>query len=51
MISSAAIKFRTEEDALGDVEVPAEHLWGAQTESARIATFPSASSITAGAGR
>src|SRR5579864_202543 len=32
MISSAAIKFRKEEDALGDVEVPAEHLWGAQTE-------------------
>ncbi|GGC47059.1 class II fumarate hydratase [Chelatococcus reniformis] len=25
-------KFRTEEDALGDVEVPADRLWGAQTE-------------------
>lgn len=25
-------KFRVEEDALGDVEVPADHLWGAQTE-------------------
>jgi len=25
-------KFRLEEDSLGDVEVPAEHLWGAQTE-------------------
>ena len=25
-------KFRVEEDALGNVEVPAEHLWGAQTE-------------------
>ncbi len=24
--------FRVEEDALGDVEVPADHLWGAQTE-------------------
>jgi fumarate hydratase class II len=24
--------FRTEEDALGDVRVPADHLWGAQTE-------------------
>jgi len=24
--------FRTEEDALGDVKVPADHLWGAQTE-------------------
>jgi fumarate hydratase class II len=26
---------RTEHDALGDVEVPAEHLWGAQTERSR----------------
>ena len=25
-------KFRVEEDSLGNVEVPAEHLWGAQTE-------------------
>ena len=25
-------KFRIEEDALGNVEVPADHLWGAQTE-------------------
>src|SRR5438034_5591965 len=25
-------KFRVEEDALGNVEVPADHLWGAQTE-------------------
>src|SRR5437899_11067687 len=25
-------KVRVEEDALGEVEVPAEHLWGAQTE-------------------
>jgi fumarate hydratase, class II len=25
-------KFRVEEDALGSVEVPADHLWGAQTE-------------------
>ncbi|MHB1219314.1 MAG: class II fumarate hydratase [Alphaproteobacteria bacterium] len=25
-------EFRTEEDALGDVRVPADHLWGAQTE-------------------
>ena len=33
MISSPDIgKFRVEEDALGDVEVPVEHLWGAQTE-------------------
>src|SRR6266576_3977069 len=25
-------KVRIEEDALGEVEVPADHLWGAQTE-------------------
>jgi len=25
-------QFRIEEDALGDVQVPAEHLWGAQTQ-------------------
>src|SRR5439155_8848805 len=25
-------KVRVEEDALGEVEVPADHLWGAQTE-------------------
>jgi fumarate hydratase class II len=25
--------YRLEEDALGDVQVPAEHLWGAQTRS------------------
>ena len=25
-------RFRVEEDALGDVQVPAEHLWGAQTQ-------------------
>lgn len=25
-------KFRVEEDASGNVEVPADHLWGAQTE-------------------
>jgi fumarate hydratase, class II len=32
-ISSAdTSKFRVEEDALGNVEVPADHLWGAQTE-------------------
>ena len=28
----AASPFRTEEDALGRVDVPADHLWGAQTE-------------------
>ncbi|HVB34002.1 MAG TPA: class II fumarate hydratase [Patescibacteria group bacterium] len=32
-------KFRIEEDALGDVQVPAEHLWGAQTERSRL-NFP-----------
>src|SRR5207302_10166819 len=30
---------RIEEDALGDVEVPAAHLWGAQTERSRL-NFP-----------
>ena len=25
-------QFRVEEDALGNVEVPADHLWGAQTQ-------------------
>lgn len=25
-------KFRVEEDALGNVEVPVDHLWGPQTE-------------------
>jgi len=25
-------QFRVEEDALGDVQVPADHLWGAQTQ-------------------
>ena len=28
-------KFRIEEDALGEVEVPVDHLWGAQTERSR----------------
>src|SRR6202050_144402 len=30
--SSDGRKFRIEEDALGNVEVPVDHLWGAQTE-------------------
>jgi fumarate hydratase, class II len=30
--SNDARKFRLEEDALGNVEVPVDHLWGAQTE-------------------
>ncbi len=32
-------QFRIEEDALGDVEVPAEHLWGAQTQRSHV-NFP-----------
>jgi fumarate hydratase class II len=32
-------KFRVEEDALGDVEVPADHLWGAQTQRSHL-NFP-----------
>jgi len=29
-------QFRIEEDALGDVQVPAEHLWGAQTQRSHV---------------
>ena len=29
-------QFRIEEDALGDIQVPAEHLWGAQTQRSLI---------------
>lgn len=32
-------KFRVEEDALGEVEVLADHLWGAQTERSHL-NFP-----------
>ena len=46
----AQARFRIEEDALGDVEVPAEHLWVRAT-SARISIFPSESSVSAGAAR
>ena len=28
--------YRVEEDALGDVQVPAEHLWGAQTQRSQV---------------
>src|SRR5215471_15214974 len=31
--------FRIEEDALGDVQVPIEHLWGAQTQRSHV-NFP-----------
>lgn len=31
-ISETAHSFRVEEDALGDVQVPSNHLWGAQTQ-------------------
>jgi fumarate hydratase, class II len=34
-VSTKSDNFRIEEDALGDVRVPAEHLWGAQTERSR----------------
>src|ERR1700730_15004684 len=34
-----ASKFRVEEDALGNVEVPVDHLWGAQTERSHL-NFP-----------
>ena len=29
-------EWRVEKDALGEVRVPAEHLWGAQTERSRL---------------
>ena len=32
-------KFRVEEDALGNVQVPADHLWGAQTQRSHL-NFP-----------
>ncbi len=38
-MTSASAKnenWRIEKDALGDVKVPAEHLWGAQTERSRL---------------
>src|ERR1700722_8350292 len=34
-----ANEFRIEEDALGDVQVPADHLWGAQTQRSHL-NFP-----------
>ena len=33
---TAAHAFRVEEDALGDVQVPADHLWGAQTQRSSL---------------
>ncbi len=35
MADDVRTPYRIEEDALGDVEVPSEHLWGAQTERSR----------------
>src|SRR6202048_464323 len=32
-------QFRIEEDSLGDVQVPATHLWGAQTQRSHV-NFP-----------
>jgi fumarate hydratase class II len=34
--SAKSEKWRIEKDALGEVKVPAEHLWGAQTERSRL---------------
>jgi len=39
MSFTVADQFRIEEDALGNVEVPAEHLWGAQTQRSHL-NFP-----------
>jgi fumarate hydratase class II len=37
--NNIAVKFRVEEDALGNVEVPMDHLWGAQTQRSHL-NFP-----------
>jgi len=39
MSVTTADQFRIEEDALGDVRVPVEHLWGAQTQRSHM-NFP-----------
>ena len=39
MSVTTANEFRIEEDALGDVHVPTEHLWGAQTQRSHL-NFP-----------
>src|SRR6202044_2053308 len=39
MSETVADQVRIEEDALGEVQVPAAHLWGAQTERSRL-NFP-----------
>src|SRR6266852_1083247 len=39
MSVTTANEFRIEEDALGDVKVPSEHLWGAQTQRSHM-NFP-----------
>src|SRR5260221_8102087 len=39
MTVTAINQFRVEEDALGNVQVPAEHLWGAQTQRSHL-NFP-----------
>ena len=38
-IAKVVPQFRVEEDALGNVEVPADHLWGAQTQRSHM-NFP-----------
>jgi fumarate hydratase, class II len=39
MSATTTNQFRVEEDALGDVQVPAKHLWGAQTQRSYL-NFP-----------
>src|SRR5467141_646836 len=39
MNATVTNQFRIEEDSLGDVQVPAEHLWGAQTQRSHL-NFP-----------
>src|SRR5258706_4150889 len=39
MNATVTNEFRIEEDSLGDVQVPADHLWGAQTQRSHL-NFP-----------
>ena len=50
MNATVTEQFRVEKDALGNVEVPAERLWGGQTRRSHV-NFPIASSVSAGDGR
>ena len=44
------MRTRREHDSLGPVEVPADHLWGAQTQRS-LENFPIGAAASAGAAR